>query len=272
MRGRLASLLELGAGFHPDLTGRENVFINAAFLGMPRKEIAARFDDIVDFAGLEQFIDEPVKHYSSGMYVRLGFAVAVNLDPDVLLVDEVLAVGDEVFQLKCMSRIKQFQDEGRTIVFVTHAAETVRQVCDRAIVLDHGNLVIDDEPGKAIRVFREYLHGQPDPTLDSDAARRESTQRSATCRSTMTTRQTRRHVTRRRVGEGRHRGATPLAGSTMPCSISRSTDIEGRVLYHVDTDSLDTPTGRARRTGDSSPRSTSAASGCSTASSRSISS
>ena len=169
VRGRLASLLELGAGFHPDLTGRENVFINAAFLGMPRKEIAARFDEIVDFAGLEQFIDEPVKHYSSGMYVRLGFAVAVNLDPDVLLVDEVLAVGDEVFQLKCMSRIKQFQDEGRTIVLVTHAAETVRQVCGRAIVLDHGNMVIDDEPGKAIRVFREYLHGHPGLAIDSDA-------------------------------------------------------------------------------------------------------
>ncbi|MDG2039070.1 MAG: ABC transporter ATP-binding protein, partial [Ilumatobacter sp.] len=168
-RGRLASLLELGAGFHPDLTGRENVFINAAFLGMPRREIASRFDEIVDFAGLEQFIDEPVKHYSSGMYVRLAFAVAVNLDPDVLIVDEVLAVGDEVFQLKCMSRIKQFQDEGRTIVLVTHAPETVRQVCDRAIVLDHGNLVIDDEPGKAIRVFREYIHGTSQTAVDTKA-------------------------------------------------------------------------------------------------------
>ena len=190
VRGRLASLLELGAGFHPDLTGRENVFINAAFLGMPRKEIAARFDEIVEFAGLEQFIDEPVKHYSSGMYVRLGFAVAVNLDPDVLLVDEVLAVGDEVFQLKCMSRIKQFQDEGRTIVLVTHAAETVRQVCGRAIVLDHGNMVIDDEPGKAIRVFREYLHGRPDvgDRLRRDRSRARS--RSATSRSTTTTRAT----------------------------------------------------------------------------------
>jgi ABC-2 type transport system ATP-binding protein len=161
VRGRLASLLELGAGFHPDLTGRENVYINASFYGMTRKEVDKVFDDIVAFSDLAQFIDEPVKHYSSGMYVRLGFAVAVNLDPDVLLVDEVLAVGDEVFQAKCIGRIRQFQDEGRTIVFVTHDVETVRQVCSRAIVLDHGRMVIDDVPGRSIRVFREYLHGQP---------------------------------------------------------------------------------------------------------------
>jgi ABC-type polysaccharide/polyol phosphate transport system ATPase subunit len=159
VRGRLASLLELGAGFHPELSGRENVYINAAFYGMPRREIDRRFDDIVAFAELQQFIDEPVKHYSSGMYVRLGFAVAVNLEPDVLLVDEVLAVGDELFQAKCLSRIKQFQTEGRTIVFVTHDAATVRQVCDRAVVLDHGRLVLDGRPGDAIRTFREHLHG-----------------------------------------------------------------------------------------------------------------
>ena len=159
VRGRLASLLELGAGFHPELSGRENVYINAAFYGMARKETDRRFDEIVAFAELQQFIDEPVKHYSSGMYVRLGFAVAVNLEPDVLLVDEVLAVGDELFQAKCLSRIKQFQAEGRTIVFVTHDAATVRQVCDRAVVLDHGKLVLDGPPGDAIRTFREHLHG-----------------------------------------------------------------------------------------------------------------
>lgn len=159
VRGRLASLLELGAGFHPELSGRENVYINAAFYGMSRKDTDRRFDDIVAFAELQQFIDEPVKHFSSGMYVRLGFAVAVNLDPDVLLVDEVLAVGDELFQVKCLSRIKQFQAEGRTIVFVTHDAATVRQVCDRAIVLDHGRLVLDGLPGDAISSFREHLHG-----------------------------------------------------------------------------------------------------------------
>ena len=112
VRGRLASLLELGAGFHPDLTGRENVFLNASILGMSRKETEARFDEIVEFSELEQFIDLQVKHYSSGMYVRLGFAVAVNVDPDVLLVDEVLAVGDETFQAKCLDRIHEFQARG----------------------------------------------------------------------------------------------------------------------------------------------------------------
>ena len=155
--GRLAALLELGAGFHPELTGRENVFLNASILGMPKKEIEKRFDEIVAFAELERFIDNQVKHYSSGMYVRLGFAVAVNMEPDVLLVDEVLAVGDESFQRKCLDRVKRFQREGRTIVFVTHAADLVRQICDRAAVLDHGNLVAVGAPGEAVRSFREHL-------------------------------------------------------------------------------------------------------------------
>jgi ABC-2 type transport system ATP-binding protein len=237
VRGRLASLLELGAGFHPDLTGRENVFINAAFLGMPRREIANRFDDIVDFAGLEQFIDEPVKHYSSGMYVRLGFAVAVNLEPDVLLVDEVLAVGDEVFQLKCMSRIKQFQDEGRTIVLVTHAAETVRQICGRAIVLDHGNLVIDDEPGKAIRVFREYLHGRPDDVLDPSTIT-ESPLTIGDVRVHHAHESDRRHIV---LGESVtvDVDVTTVDPVVDPVLDIEVTDGEGKVLYHVDTDSLD---------------------------------
>lgn len=159
VRGRLASLLELGAGFHPELSGRENVYINAAFLGISRKEIELRFDEIIEFAELGQFIDEPVKHYSSGMYVRLGFAVAVNLDPEVLLVDEVLAVGDEAFAKKCLDRVKMMQAEGRTIVVVTHAADIVRQVCSRALVIDKGHLIADDKPGEAIRIFREHLHG-----------------------------------------------------------------------------------------------------------------
>jgi ABC-2 type transport system ATP-binding protein len=246
VRGRLASLLELGAGFHPDLTGRENVFINAAFLGMPRKEIASRFDAIVDFAGLEQFIDEPVKHYSSGMYVRLGFAVAVNLEPDVLLVDEVLAVGDEVFQLKCMSRIKQFQDEGRTIVLVTHAAETVRQICGRAIVLDHGNLVIDDEPGKAIRVFREYLHGRPDDVLDPSTIT-ESPLTIGEVRVHHPHESERRHIV---LGESVTVDVevTTLDPVVDPVLDIEVTDHEGQVLYHVDTDSLDLRVGELRGT------------------------
>ncbi len=123
----MASLLELGAGFHPDLTGRENIFLNASILGLSRKETEALFDDIVAFSELERFIDQQVKHYSSGMYVRLGFSVATAVDPEILLVDEVLAVGDEAFQRKCLDRIKRkFQREGRTIVFVTHAADLVQ--------------------------------------------------------------------------------------------------------------------------------------------------
>jgi ABC-2 type transport system ATP-binding protein len=159
LRGRIASLLELGAGFHPDLTGRENVYINASFLGIPRKEIAKHFDDIVAFAELEHFIDQQVKYYSSGMYVRLGFAVAINVDPDILLVDEVLAVGDEVFQKKCIDRVEELQAEGKTILFVTHGADLARKICDRVIVLDHGDMVANGVPGESIRIFREYLHG-----------------------------------------------------------------------------------------------------------------
>ena len=123
----MAALLELGAGFNHELTGRENVFMNAAILGLSKQDTTAIFDEIVAFAELEKFIDMQVRHYSSGMYVRLGFAVAVNVEPDILLVDEVLAVGDEAFQRKCIERVKQFQKEGRTILFVTHAADLVRQ-------------------------------------------------------------------------------------------------------------------------------------------------
>jgi ABC-2 type transport system ATP-binding protein len=155
--GRLAALLELGAGFHPDLSGRENVYLNASLLGLSRKEVDAKFDAIVGFAELEQFIDNQVKYYSSGMYVRLGFAVAVNMDPDILLIDEVLAVGDELFQRKCIDRIRQFQREGITIIFVTHAADIVRQICDRAAVLDQGQMVALGKPGEAVRSFREHL-------------------------------------------------------------------------------------------------------------------
>jgi ABC-2 type transport system ATP-binding protein len=156
-RGRLASLLELGAGFHPDLTGRENVYLNASILGLSRRDIDARFDDIVGFAELEKFIDQQVKHYSSGMYVRLGFSVATNVDPDVLLIDEVLAVGDENFQRKCLDRIKQFQRQGITIAFVTHAPDLVRQICDTAVVLDQGEMVTHAKPSEAVRAFREHL-------------------------------------------------------------------------------------------------------------------
>lgn len=155
LRGRLAALLELGAGFHPDLTGRENVYLNASILGLSRAETERHFDAIVDFSGIEPFIDTQVKFYSSGMYVRLAFAVAVHVDPDILLVDEVLAVGDEPFQRKCMDRIRGFQHEGRTIVLVSHALDQVAELCDRAVVLDHGRIKADGEPREALRVLRD---------------------------------------------------------------------------------------------------------------------
>lgn len=156
--GRIAALLELGAGFHPDLTGRENVFMNASILGISRRETERYFDEIVGFAEMERFIDNQVKYYSSGMYVRLAFAVAIHVDPEILLVDEVLAVGDEAFQRKCLDRVKQLQKEGRTIIFVTHAVDLVRQICDRAVLLERGQKVADGSPTETIRAFRGSIH------------------------------------------------------------------------------------------------------------------
>jgi ABC-2 type transport system ATP-binding protein len=164
--GRMAALLELGAGFHPELSGRENVFLNGSILGLKRNEVERIFDDIVGFAELEQFIDTPVKHYSSGMYIRLGFAVAINVDPEILLIDEVLAVGDEAFQRKCIDKVKAFQAEGRTIVVVTHAADLVRQMCDKAAALEHGRMVAHGEPNDVIREFRERLLKAATPVED----------------------------------------------------------------------------------------------------------
>lgn len=156
VRGRVASMLELGAGFHPELSGRENIYLNAALLGVAKRDIDLRFDDIVEFSELGPFIDNQVRYYSSGMYTRLGFAVAVNVDPDILLVDEVLAVGDENFQRKCFDKVEEFQDEGRTIVFVSHSPDIVRRVCNRVFVLDHGAVVGEGSAPEAISILREY--------------------------------------------------------------------------------------------------------------------
>ena len=156
--GRISSLLELGAGFHPDLSGRENVYLNAALLGIPREDVRKKFDRIVDFAELREFIDMPVKHYSSGMYVRLGFSVAVEVDPDILLIDEVLAVGDISFQLKCLDRIRDFQKRGKTLLFVSHALQTVEEFCHEAFLIHHGKLVDRGDPGDVILKFiRGYM-------------------------------------------------------------------------------------------------------------------
>jgi ABC-2 type transport system ATP-binding protein len=163
IRGSLAAMLELGAGFQQELSGRDNIYLNGSLLGLSRAEIARRFDDIVAFAELEQFIDNQVKYYSSGMYVRLGFAVAVNVEPDILLVDEVLAVGDAAFQRKCLDHVRRFQREGRTIVVVSHATDVIRQNCERCMVLSHGNVIAIDEAGEAIRVFLADLLGVGKP-------------------------------------------------------------------------------------------------------------
>jgi len=157
VRGRVASLLELGAGFNGELTGRENVYLNAAILGLSRRETSRQFDDIVAFAELEPFIDNQVKHYSSGQYVRLGFAVAVHVDPDILLVDEVLAVGDESFQRKCLTKIAEFQERGCAILFVTHSLDLVPRICGRAVVLDHGRVLHDGDPVEATERLRSLL-------------------------------------------------------------------------------------------------------------------
>jgi ABC-2 type transport system ATP-binding protein len=171
-RGRMAALLELGAGFHPELTGRENVYLNASFLGLTRRDTDAVYEDIVAFAEIEDFMDNQVKFYSSGMLVRLGFAVAVHVDPEILLVDEVLAVGDESFQAKCLNRIRSFQAEGRTIVLVTHALDTVRQVCDRAVMLDHGELYAKGAPLDVVRELR-YVLLRKDPHFVPEEGSRE---------------------------------------------------------------------------------------------------
>jgi ABC-type polysaccharide/polyol phosphate transport system ATPase subunit len=156
-KGRVAALIELGAGFHPEISGRENVFINGAVLGLKRAEVEARYDDIVSFAGLEDFIDEPVKNYSSGMYVRLGFSVAVHTDPEILLVDEVLAVGDAAFAHRCLRRIEEFLAAGRTLVLVSHDLGLVEELCDRALWLDAGRLIESGHPRQVADAYRQAI-------------------------------------------------------------------------------------------------------------------
>jgi ABC-2 type transport system ATP-binding protein len=152
--GRVAGLIEVGAGFHPDLTGRENVYLNGAILGMSEGEIKRDFDDIVAFSEIARFIDTEVKFYSSGMFLRLAFAVAVHSKPDIFLVDEILAVGDEPFQKKCLARIHELHDEGQTLVVVSHDLNKVQEICDRGVVLDHGRLVMDGTIAEAVRHLR----------------------------------------------------------------------------------------------------------------------
>ncbi len=160
INGRVASLLELGAGFHGDLTGRENVYLNGAVLGLSQAEVEEQFDAIVDFAGVRQFIDQPVRNYSSGMYVRLGFAIAVHVDPDILLIDEVLSVGDAFFQARSFERMAVFQKQGKTVVLVSHDLAAIARLCDRVLVIDHGSLVFDGPTREGVQLYAQVMGTQ----------------------------------------------------------------------------------------------------------------
>lgn len=155
--GKLAALLEVGSGFHHELSGRENIYLNGSILGMSKKQIDSKFDEIVDFSGVEQFIDQPVKNYSSGMYVRLGFSVAINVDPDILVVDEVLAVGDAEFQEKCQRKFVDFRNDGKTVILVTHDMSAVTAMCDQVAWLHHGELVATGEAAPTIAAYYNSL-------------------------------------------------------------------------------------------------------------------
>jgi ABC-type polysaccharide/polyol phosphate transport system ATPase subunit len=172
VRGRMAALVEVGSGFHPELTGRENINLHGAMLGMRRWEIRQKLDSIIEFSGVGQYIDVPVKRYSSGMYVRLGFSIAAHLNPDILLLDEVLAVGDAAFQAKCLGRLAELRRTGRTVVFISHDLAAVYRLCDRAILMDHGQVVADGPPRQVIDEYQRMTFG--DDTAPVGAAESES--------------------------------------------------------------------------------------------------
>ena len=165
LRGRVGSLLEVGTGFHPELSGRENIYLNGAILGMSRQEIRRKFDEIVDFAGIEKFLEVPVKRYSSGMHVRLGFAVAAHLNPEILIVDEVLAVGDASFQAKCLGKLDAVSNSGRTVLFVSHNMAAILRLCSRVVVLDRGNVCFNGNPVEAARHYVTHSEAQTQASL-----------------------------------------------------------------------------------------------------------
>lgn len=255
LRGRLAALLELGAGFHPDLTGRENVYLNASILGLTRQETDRHFDAIVDFSGIEKFIDTQVKFYSSGMYVRLAFAVAVHVDPDILLVDEVLAVGDEPFQRKCLERIRGFQHEGRTIVLVTHGLDQVAEFCDRAVVLEHGHVSADGAPRDALRVLRADFEATRQEEIERKQAAAEEAARLPRARFTGVALQSDSGETGSpvlRSGEGLTVAVEIQAESPLPAGFEIGVGIAtplGTVLGGTNTRLLGTPTPALAGTG-----------------------
>lgn len=173
LRGRVGSLLEVGTGFHPELTGRENIFLNGAILGMKKKEIAKKFDEIVAFAGIKKFLDTPVKYYSSGMYVRLAFSVAAHMEPDILIIDEVLAVGDAEFQKKCLGKMEEItKGQGRTILFVSHNLTAIQQLCKKTIVLQNGKVTFEGDTGGAIKFYSQAQNSQPSVDLEKTRNRK----------------------------------------------------------------------------------------------------
>ncbi len=174
VNGRVSALIELGAGFHPEISGRENIFINGIILGLSRRQIQERYDDIVDFAELRDFIDNPVKSYSSGMFMRLGFSIAINVDPDILLIDEVLAVGDATFVPKCLDKISEFRRRGKTIIFVSHDLATVERVCDEVVWMRHGRIETKGYPKRVVDAYLEYV-GRRDEVQAAEQHRREET-------------------------------------------------------------------------------------------------
>ncbi len=242
----MAALLELGAGFHPELSGRENVYLNAAILGLTRAETDERYDEIVRFSGIGEFIDNEVKFYSSGMYMRLAFAVAVHTDPDILLVDEVLAVGDEAFQRKCMDKIRSFQREGRTIILVSHSAGQIAELCDTTFVLHNGEVVHEGDVREGLAVMRDIMEGRRIGE-SAEEERAQRTQPSAERALTVTRIET-------LTADGRPsaaffpgdpmvlrihvRAATALAEWTTGFSIDNST---GQMVIASNTDRLDAP-------------------------------
>jgi lipopolysaccharide transport system ATP-binding protein len=177
IKGKIASLLEVGTGFHPDLSGRENIFLNGAILGMKKSEIRSKFDAIVEFAGVQRYIDTPVKRYSSGMYVRLAFAVAAHLEPDILIIDEVLAVGDSEFQNKCLGKMKDVSEQGRTVIFVSHNMGAVADLCSRAILLKHGMILQD---GPTDDIIRSYVQQNMNVKLNDSSSLNDATVRRGT--------------------------------------------------------------------------------------------
>lgn len=172
INGELAALIEVGSGFHPELTGRENVYLSGSILGMRRQEITQKLESIIEFAGIREFIDTPVKRYSWGMYVRLGFSIAAHLDPDILLLDEVLAVGDAAFQVKCLERVSELRNSGKTILFISHDLNAVERLCDRVILMQRGEVIANGSPAEVIELYQRstnsaFAASQVDISLDS---------------------------------------------------------------------------------------------------------